>query len=283
MNKTLVLDFDGTITDAEKEGGPFRGGYLEDVAHLCGLPIDEALRLADGFEDEVRANPKIHGWIFDGQIVAPATVDPYLRMMPVARKLMDHAGVFSSPVERDRLLDGILYKYNYPKTKTAFRDGAYECLHGLTGTHTYVVTNSHTTPVQGKVGQLQAENGPNTLDWLIKRVHGRAKKYVLDHSFTEVPESISLPELDRPVLLRRKHYYSVLAELLRTANSDWENLTVVGDIFELDLALPLALGARVGLVVNPFTPDYEKTFVESHPRGQLIHGLDEVAAFAFEV
>jgi len=282
MNKTLVLDFDGTITDAEQEGGPFRGGYLEDVAHLCGLSLDEALQLADEFEDEIRANPTAHGWIFHGQIVAPATVDPYLRMMPVARKLMDHAGVFSNPVDRDRLLDGILYKYNYPKTKTVFREGAYECLHGLTGTHTYVVTNSHTTPVQGKVAQLQAENGPNTLNWLIERVHGRAKKYVLDDSFSEVSESISLPGLDRPVLLRRKHYHGVLAELLQTTNSDWTHLTVVGDIFELDLSLPLALGAKVGLVVNPFTPEYEKAYVDSHPRGQLIHGLNEVAAFAFE-
>ena len=32
----LVLDFDGTMTDAEAEGRPYRQGCLEDLAVLCG-------------------------------------------------------------------------------------------------------------------------------------------------------------------------------------------------------------------------------------------------------
>ena len=38
----LVLDFDGTMTDAEAEGRPFTDGYLED---LCALV--EHLELTD--------------------------------------------------------------------------------------------------------------------------------------------------------------------------------------------------------------------------------------------
>ena len=56
---------------------------------------------------------------------------------------------------------------------------------------------------------------------------------------------------------------------------------MVGDIFELDLALPMALGARVGLVGNPRTPAYEREFVRASPRGRLIGRLDEVPAWAF--
>ena len=277
MNGLLVLDFDGTITDAELEGSPFRRGYLDDLAVLTGLSVDEVDALAAKFEAEVAADPQAFGWVYDGRIVAPATVDPYLRMMPVARKLFDHCGAFPDDGDRTRLCDGILYKYNYQKTLTAFRDHAAETLRGLTGTTTYVVTNSHTEPVRNKLREL--DGGTGTLDWLIERVHGRAKKYVVDASFDAVDAELNLPGLDRPVLLRRRLYHTVLSELLERHGLGWSDLTVVGDIFELDLALPIAMGARVGLVVNQFTPDYEKAYVGGHERGWLLQSLDELSAW----
>ena len=188
MAKLLVLDFDGTMTDAEAEGAPFRGGYLEDVAALVGRSVDEVEALALKYEAQVAAAPDDYGWVFGGRIVAPAVVDPYLRIMPVARGIMDECGAFMVPAERDRLLDSILYKYNYTKTDMAFRDGAGEVLRELTGTATYVVTNSHTAPVQDKIRTLGDDGaGGNTLTWLVDRVHGRAKKYHLDDAFDVVP------------------------------------------------------------------------------------------------
>ena len=41
------------------------------------------------------------------------------------------------------------------------------------------------------------------------------------------------------------------------------------------------MGARVGLLANPFTPDYEKAFLEGHPRGVVLHRVDQIPAFAF--
>ena len=66
------------------------------------------------------------GWRFDGKIVAPACVDPYFRIMPIARMIFDKVNAFPNPNERDRILDRILYKYNYQKTNTVFRPGAAE-------------------------------------------------------------------------------------------------------------------------------------------------------------
>jgi len=282
MGTLLVLDFDGTMTDAEVEGVPFRQGYLEDVAILCAMPLEEVLVLAEEFSKEVSENAHAYGWQFNGKIVAPAVVDPYLRMMPVTRKIMDRAGVFLDPQDRTRLLDGILYKYNYGKTINCFRDGARAVLESMKGTATYVVTNSHTIPVKNKLRDLGLEaDGRCTLDWLVDRVHGTAKKYFLDDSFTLVPESMSLEGLPRPILLRRQKYHAVLQDLLEAEGLDWSNLVVVGDIFELDLSLPLALGARVGLLANPFTPVYEKNFLASHPRGAVLTDVDQIPAFAF--
>lgn len=279
MLKLLVLDFDGTMTDAEEEGRPFRTGYLQDVAALIGADYEQVEVRARHFEAKVAADPDSYGWVYGGTIVAPATVDPYLRIMPVARMIFDEAGIFTNETERTRLLDAVLYKYNYTKTTTAFRPGAGELLRALTGTQTYVVTNSHTTPVQGKIRSLGARpDGGNDLDWLLERVYGRAKKYVVDGGFEAVPEHLDLPGLSRPVLLRRKQYHDVLAKLLADAGLGWDELAVVGDIFELDLALPLAMGATVALVVNEFTPAYEQEFVAAHPRGRIITTLDQVPA-----
>ncbi|HTM22704.1 MAG TPA: hypothetical protein VL172_19410 [Kofleriaceae bacterium] len=271
----LVLDFDGTVTDAEVEGRPFRDGYLEDLAVLTGRPADEVRAAAERIEAEVAGEPGEHGWIYDGKIVAPAIVDPYLRMMPVARRLFDDYGCFADPADRVRLLDGILYKYNYQKTATAFRPGAAELLARLAGTPSWVVTNSHTEPVQAKIRSLDPHGG---LDWWLGRVRGRARKYVVDEAFTAVADTLALPGLDRPVHLRRRHYHEALAALLAEAGASWDQLLVAGDIFELDLALPLACGARVALVVNAHTPAYERAYVESHPRGHLVTALAEIPA-----
>jgi hypothetical protein len=276
----LVLDFDGTLTDAEEEGRPFRDGYLEDIATLCGGELNEVHRLADEFGAEIMANLGTYGWNYMGHVVAPASVDPYLRIMPVARKILDHYGAIASETDRSRLLDGILYKYNYRKSAIAFRDGAYEFLSGRAGTATWVVTNSATKPVQDKVSGLAEAGGtPGSLDWLVDRVFGFGKKYVLDMAWDAVPESMQIDGLKRPVYLRRHKYFEVLDRLRQEAGVDWDGVTVVGDIFELDLALPLHLGARVGLMVNEFTPTYEKAWLAEHPRAALLGSLAEVPGF----
>jgi hypothetical protein len=276
----LVLDFDGTLTDAEAEGAPFREGYLEDLAALCGRSLEEIRALADGFEDEVKADVAGFGWVFGGRIVAPAAVDPYLRIMPVARKVFDACGVFADHDDRDRLLDNILYKYNYGKSGVAFKPGARDFLVSRKGTETYVITNSHTLPVQEKIRILAAQgDDASELDWLVERVQGSAKKYAVDPDWDGLAESMSVPGLPRPVLLRRRLYFEALDILRTEAGLAWEEVVVVGDIFELDLCLPLALGGRVGLFANEFTPGYEVEFLKDHPRGTIITALDEVDAF----
>ncbi len=272
----LILDFDGTVTDAEREGAPFREGYLEDLATLCGQPLETVLELAATAERAIHDDPDNHGWVYGGHIVAPATVNPYLRMMPVARAIFDRFGVFADDADRSRLLDGILYKYNYQKTLVAFRDGAFQLLSDLVGTPSWVVTNSHTEPVQAKIRTLESERG--MLDWWLPRVRGRARKYIVNDAFDAIPKELTLPGLSRPVLLRRRHYYEVIEALLAEAGQGWDDLWVLGDIFELDLAMPLAMGANVGLVVGEFTPSYEVDFVDQHPRGHLVTDLTAIPA-----
>ena len=279
----LVLDFDGTMTDAEAEGQPFRDGYLEDLCLLCGRPArdPEVLALADEVEAELAAKPGDYPFLWMGRPVAPATVDPYLRMVPIAHRILDRYEALASPVDRGRLLGSVLYKYNYAKTlgRPVFRPGAGGVLCQLASTQTYVVTNSDTHAVASKIAQLDKEM-PGVMS-LTSRVRGQARKFDVDDAWDGIDAEMTLPGLDRPVLLRRRMYHDILKAVLDDTGATFRDLIVVGDIFELDLAMPLALGARVGLVTSNKTPAYERAFVDAHPRGRVIEHLSEIPAFAF--
>ncbi|MBK7538341.1 MAG: hypothetical protein IPI49_23855 [Myxococcales bacterium] len=281
--QALVLDFDGTMTDAEAEGGPFRAGYLEDLCALVGRKAGdpEISAIADAVDHELAAAPEKHPFTWLGQAVAPATVDPYLRMVPIANRIFDTFGVMPSAQERGRLFGTVLYKYNYAKTlgRPVFRPGAGECLQRLIDRAVFVVTNSDTHAVASKIATLDREY-PGVAR-LTARVHGFARKFDLDPAWDGVAPELTLPGLDRPVLLRRRIYHDMLAQVVAEAQGTFAELCVVGDIFELDLALPLALGARVGLVRGARTPEYELAFVRAHPRGRVIEDLADIEAFAF--
>ena len=195
--------------------------------------------------------------------------------MPIARMVFDKVNAFPNPNERDRILDRILYKYNYQKTNTVFRPGAAkffsrlrELEQGTNPLYTIVVTNSHTIPVQEKIRLLGKEHDID-FSWLVERVVGSARKYVIDNSIATLPECLSIPNLERPIYVRRSQYHTILNGILQNYDSTWENTTVLGDIFELDLSLPLSMGATVGLMQNPFSPQYEVDYLNSHDRGAV--------------
>jgi hypothetical protein len=271
----IVLDFDGTMTDAEAEGQPFRAGYLDDLCVLVGrAPGDrEVLALADAVEAEIARAPGAHPFVWKGRAVAPATVDPYLRIVPVAHRILDHFGVLRDATDRGRLLGGVLYKHNYERTigHPVFRAGAAEVLRALASARAWIVTNSDTHAVAGKIAAVGG-------GWPTARVRGHARKFEIDDAWTEVATELAVPGLERPVLLRRRAYGEILRAIAGEADVAMADVVVVGDIFELDLALPLALGARVGLVASPHTPEYERAFVAAHPRGRIVEAIEEILA-----
>jgi hypothetical protein len=278
----VVLDFDGTMTDAELEGRPFTDGYLVDLCALVGrAPLDpEVLAIAEATEAALAREPAAHPYTWMGRAVAPATVDPYLRIVPIAHAVLDHFGAIPSEVDRGRLLGGVLFRYNYARTlgHPVFRDGAGDVLRALGGTQTWIVTNSDTHAVAGKIAAL--DHAAPGVAWLTSRVRGYARKFDVDDSWDGVPAELAVPGLARPVLLRRRHYYNILKEVVDAASATFADLVVVGDIFELDLAMPLALGARVGLFATARTPGYERALVSGHARGRVIEHLREIPAFA---
>jgi phosphoglycolate phosphatase-like HAD superfamily hydrolase len=255
--RCVVLDFDGTFTDAAAEGAPFVQHFRRRLSEELGRDVMEA-GWAD-VEAGVLASNEEHGWEVGGRIVAPATADPYLLANFVARRLCDRLGVMTDKAERAALLDR-LYREAYAQVGMAFKPEAKEVLEALLemGLPVHVVTNAHTATVEAKLTKL-APRGRERL-----RVSGDARKFLIEPSSTEdaifaaVPETMQVEALVRPVHLRRGYYYDALRRIWNETDTSPETTLVAGDIYELDLAMPAALGASVQLVARANTLEYER-------------------------
>ncbi|MBJ6764600.1 HAD family hydrolase [Myxococcaceae bacterium JPH2] len=257
----VVLDFDGTFTDVVAEGAPFQAHFRAGLERLVGREVGAA------WDEEVavlRNGVDSYGWEMAGRIVAPAVADPYLTATCVAHRLFQRFGALPEEGPRTEAVQ-TLYREAYVHSATAFKPEAKEVLEALlaTGMPVSVVTNAHTDMVEAKLDRL-APRGRERL-----KVFGDARKFQLedadpmDARFAALPESQVLEGvLGRPVYLRRGRYYAALRRIWETTGTSPESTLVAGDIYELDLALPAALGASVQLVARDNVLPYERAAVE---------------------
>jgi len=272
----VILDFDGTFTDVEAEAGPFYAAFQHDARAILG----------DGFEADwdqaqatIAADPGLHGWRHGGRIVAPGDADPYLRATVIMNMIFDGRGMYLDLDERTEILQR-LYFDNYPKADTVFRPEAKDVVEALLASDVpvWVVTNSATHHVQSKIDRLD----PKGREGL--QVIGNARKFVVtapetpDARFDAIPETFELDGLARPIYPRRGHYFDVLHRVWRETSTKPENTLVAGDIYELDLILPAALGSEVMLVTKPRTAAFEKTACATLERGSVTDDLRAVLA-----
>ena len=270
----VCLDFDGTLTLAEEGGARYVEEYREDLSRRLERDLTGEWQRA---EASVREDPTLHGLLYQGKVVAPGNADPFIRSSTVARMVMDEFGSFPESAERERVL-GELYAAAYDHTTTVFRGDARPVLERLseTGLPVFVVTNSRTDSVERKIaGLLGAAARPPA-------VFGDAKKAILeepeppDARFDALPATRALPGLPRPVYLRRGRYYEALRAIWQRARTEPARTLLVGDIYELDLAMPLELGVSVHLLEGQVTSAHERHFVADHPRGSVSSSLGAV-------
>lgn len=274
--RCVVLDFDGTFTDVAVEAVPFEPAFMASVADLLGRDVrDEWARERAVIEK----TPEQFGWVYDGKIVAPATADPYLLGTATVQAVLDRAALLRNPINRTEVTQA-LYGLAYARTITAFKADAKKVLDELLARdlHVYVVTNSKTDAVARKLDQLGLPARSKL------HVHGEAKKFWVtdpqpsDDVFTRLPEMEMAQGLTRPVFLRRGKYYEALRQIWVDTRTGPEETLVCGDIYELDLALPAALGARIVLVERNNTLVYERVAAQ-RAGGAVINQLHELLKY----
>lgn len=264
----IVLDFDGTFTRVDEEAIPFVEAFRKGLAaHVPELDVRW-----DRAAATIEATPDRYGWEYDGVIVAPSHADPYIRCTTIGQLLLAEARVPAGA--RTEILQG-LYKEAYPLSLTVFRNDAKMVVEAVvsSGLPVFVVTNSASAHVRAKIDALDPV-GKSAL-----QIRGDARKFVLHEPdkksplFEALPQRMAITGLPRPIWLRRGYYFEALQKIWDETGAGPETTIVCGDIFELDLAMPAQLGARVHLVARPQTPDYEKRAARGIPGGSTSQDL----------
>jgi len=270
--RCIILDFDGTFTDVEREAAPFVTAFRSAVFDLLGR---EDLAAWEARAAEIAASPGQYGWVHEGRIVAPAFADPYIRTTTVAQLLFDATGILRAPETRAAVLQA-LYHLAYERTLTAFRPRAKEVLEAIVASKipAFFVTNARTDAALRKLRQLDPA-GLSSIE-----VHGDARKFVVcgasspDERFSKVPEEIRLPGLARPVYPRRGRYFDALSGIMERISARPDEVLVCGDIYELDLSLPIELGMQVHLVTGPRPPAAHEVALLDALGARASHGDD---------
>lgn len=282
---TLVLDFDGTCTQIP----PVYESYWEEYGKNLRIGSKE-VSVSDWQEalDAVRAHSPTAGWGLGGAQAAPAAADPYILAYEAAhliyrkRKLADPELVspdLSSVHERA-----------YEEEPAPWRDSARETFERLLerGVRLCFISNSKTDTIKQRLVDLLGS--ASAADRIL--VRGDAAKFRVQEPPWETPPSEMLQlfqalpaeakatnaHLNRPIYLRRGSYFRAICEVIQNDRKRLSETLFCGDVWELDLALPAALGASIHLLerAEPFaTYPYEHSaLADLGKRGQRSEDLD---------
>ncbi len=261
----IAFDFDDTLTDTSTTGPAFEAKYEAELMRVLGRE-NAALAPLRAIRENIVADPAAHGWRRGEVVVARASSDHFILNRTAATLWFDVEHLFAKPVEREAFLE-LLYSHCYataPRAplKPEVRDVVAE--QQRRGARTCVFSNSAPDRIAVTLGAAG----------VAMEVRGHAKKFEVDTAWS-LPgvqlTSLNVPGLERSVALQRRQYHDALAAF---CEGMWSALTVVGDNFELDLALPHAMGASIVLIETPQTPAYEVAFVKAY--GRVIRTLRDL-------
>ena len=278
----LLSDFDGVWTYPDLEGEAQRVAL--EAAFLALVPATEH-DLVRAWIEEARATvmrePHRYGWYVNGRVSAFADEDPFaihsavLHRLGVARETDALAARLADAIEASgRTLEQFGGESHFagvkhveatrgPAITDAAADAGRRMLAG--GVDIVVVSNSGTEKLQRWFGHAEVparvhpEGGPGEL-----RLRGAARKFVLADAGRH---ALHVGALDIDVA--RPHYESVLLEEAPDA--------VVGDVFSIDLALPLHLKrtrpewrhVRLFWLVHPYTTERMKRQIATLAPGEV--------------
>lgn len=261
--KNIIFDFDGTLTDIEKSSADWQKKYPKVCAEMLGANyIDIKNRYFEIKNDLINQNNK--GFIIAGYNSLPASSDPYIKSQAAMIDLIkeDCGKNFETPKDITKFLINSFSNTNkISQDKTFFRDGAEDFLNKVKKNYrAFIITNSDGDKT---ISALQSISHDDI------EVYGNAKKLFVNS------ENISclFPNFPRITLLDRKEYTKILKDLQRRGIEPEETI-VVGDIFELDLAIPTFLGYDIIQIDNGSTPKHEKNYMKKNHH--FVNDLNEL-------
>ncbi len=285
----FLTDFDGVVTDLTDEALRVRHLFDSYLVELCGQ--DETHQCLTICQEQLRENPHLHGWRSGSRISAFANEDGFIYVNGLGACLDDRSNAgqtlpakFRSAlkkVEFESFTRLANHSYQTMVSETAkalvkpMDVGAGEVLKTLLsrGHQVVVVSNSGTERIRNILASSEVAeylDGPDSP----LSIRGNAQKFVLGDSDDCLQSEGYRVSVDRPI------YRSILLE----ERPD----VVVGDVFSLDLALPLALSlrgerplrdTRMFLRKRHYTPNWSIQFMGELMRGAkggILERFDEL-------
>jgi len=248
----VVFDFDGSCTRVQDAAPAFLAEFRRLFTRCVGPGVaagwDAALAV-------VRARSPEAGWMLGGTASAPAAADPYILAGETAGYVVRTHGI-QSPLPTD------LHARAYEAAPAPFRHDLLEVLDGLArrGCTMSFVSNSSTRSIEARLDEYLAQHPALRRQIEVVGDAGKFKIRELSsgsslhpdlrRAFESLPETARSVGLDRPVYLRRGAYFEALCKVWRNTASAIGSTVVCGDIWELDLAMPAALGMCTHLITR---------------------------------
>lgn len=270
----LLSDFDGIWTNQEEEASYMRTFMENKLAEISGRNTGEIIRMIERINETMRITPHLYGWKYKSETPAFFGEDQFGDNNAII-DFIEQNNVKKKP-DKDLLQIKILdagfesleqfSTYCFTESTRIFREEgrlrpcesasktAAKLLEG--GVDLTVASNSGTDKIQylfGKMGyDLKSES----------RIHtrGNAMKFVIEKDYNALPSYLEVNS-EYKIPLRRKYYHELLLEE--------KPGYVIGDVFSLDIALPLYLslnderfmGLKLILKVQNHTPEWVKQFL----------------------
>ena len=265
----VVLDFDGTCTQIPK--------IYEHYLELFLKGLNEAGFVVSPAEwQEAQATVREHspeaGWMLAGCPAAPVAPDPYILADEAARLIL-----------RRRKDTRTLPNINAPAYAAAaapWRNDALDTFSEIVerGARIIIVSNSSSAFISGRLAELLQPRQDLVGQITVQSDAGKFRICELSWPddgamsadgaamFRGLPAAIE-GVLSRPIYLRRGAYFEAINRALAGDMGRLSSTLFCGDIFEMDLAMPAALGARVHLLdrAEPFpTYAYEREGLDQY-------------------
>ena len=292
----FIFDFDGVMTDQTEEAIRVKQIFADSLKERCGLPANRIDAMLERAYCEIRKSPHSHGWKDQGRISAYANEDLFIENVGLAsclRELADsERGDFHLAREglQQTAAPGFvnLSQYAYEKMVQETHQGQIKPVDPKMaplfrkllnqGHELVVVSNSATTRI---LDLLHREGLSEAVDHDANpkaqfRVRGSARKFDLG----EHPRGFEVGGYR--VDTSRPSYERIIREEKPQA--------VTGDVFSLDLALPLHLSRlepetfgnmTLFLRTQAYTPEWTKQFfstaIEKNAKLFMIDDLAQIA------
>ena len=249
----VILDFDGTCTQVDRVQEKFLAAYGRAI-HADPKTWDQALAT-------VREAAPHAGWtLANAPSTAPAAADPFI-LAGEASALLARARGGTAPD---------VFKAVYTTCVAPFRTELVDVLEALAKkVKVAFISNSVETDIANRLTDVL----PPRLRAKI-HVSGGAQKFLIKeplldskltaaerNRFEQLDAGVRVDGLGRPIYLRRGGYFEAMCDVYnrfgdaqKPIEQKLSETLVCGDIYELDLAMPAALGAQVHLIerAEPF-------------------------------